>query len=107
MVLVAAASVQDRDAAKPLLRGLTVACHRIWRWLPPRVQRALPAIGLIVCLVGYLVMPVGLRDQTQASDPAMWVGLLAWGVGMGAALSPLMTKALLTFLWPRLLTLAD
>jgi EmrB/QacA subfamily drug resistance transporter len=64
-----------------------------WRLLPKRMHAALPAIGLAVCAVAYLVLAVAVQNGALAS-PLMWLALTLDGIGMGLSVSPSLALAL-------------
>jgi MFS family permease len=63
-----------------------------WRQVPAPVHRFLPFVGFSWAALSYLALADYLRHGTAGF--ALYLLLIALGVGMGAAFSPLMTLAL-------------
>jgi EmrB/QacA subfamily drug resistance transporter len=64
-----------------------------WRKLPDAMHHALTPIGLALCAVAYL--GIAATVQSGAGDGwLMWAALVVDGAGMGFAVSPLLTQAL-------------
>jgi len=64
-----------------------------WRRLPSRVHHALTPVGFLVATLAYLGLATDLHAGGRGG-PWLTVVLVAYGVGMGAAFSPLLTQAL-------------
>jgi MFS family permease len=64
-----------------------------WRRLPGRVHHALTPAGFAVAALAYLGLAVTLQAGTRGG-PWLLVLLVLYGIGFGAAFSPLVTQAL-------------
>ena len=64
-----------------------------WRKLPDRIHHTLPPLGLAMCALAYLGIAVAMHGGTNGGV-LMWVALAVDGVGMGLAVSPLLTHSL-------------
>jgi MFS family permease len=62
-----------------------------WRRLPAATWRVIVPAGLAVTVVAYLSLAVGVRGGTGV---LVWAGLVAMGLGLGLAASPLFTQVL-------------
>jgi EmrB/QacA subfamily drug resistance transporter len=85
----------------PLRAGLTFAPAAAafgatgywWRRLPDRVHHALPPLGFALATLAYLGLALDLRGGGRGG-PWLLLVLICFGVGMGAAFSPLLAQAL-------------
>jgi hypothetical protein len=64
-----------------------------WRRLPSGVHHALTPVGFLVATLAYLGLATDLHAGGRGG-PWLELVLIAYGVGMGAAFSPLLTQAL-------------
>jgi len=64
-----------------------------WRTLPARMHHTLTPIGLALCALAYLGIATAVHGGTPGG-PLLWVALVVDGVGMGLAVSPLLTQSL-------------
>ena len=62
-----------------------------WRRLPAAARRVLVPAGLTVGILAYLALAAGLHAGITALT---WTGLAAVGLGLGLAVSPLLTQSL-------------
>ena len=62
-----------------------------WRRLPAAARRVLVPAGLTVGILAYLALAAGLHARITALT---WTGLAAVGLGLGLAVSPLLTRSL-------------
>jgi EmrB/QacA subfamily drug resistance transporter len=84
-----------------LRAGLTFAPSAIafgavgywWRRLPDRIHHALTPGGFLITTTAYLALAAELRSGTDGG-PLLPVLLVLYGLGMGAAFSPLIAQAL-------------
>jgi MFS family permease len=65
-----------------------------WRRLPSAARRVIVPAGLAVSAVGYLGIATGLRTGNGVPSILTWAGLVAAGLGLGLAVSPLLTQSL-------------
>jgi len=65
----------------------------LWRRLPSRVHHALTPAGFAVAALAYLGLAAALQAGTRGG-PWLLVLLVVYGIGFGAAFSPLVTQAL-------------
>jgi MFS family permease len=65
----------------------------LWRRLPSRVHHALVPAGFAVAALAYLGLAAALQAGTRGG-PWLLVLLVLYGIGFGAAFSPLVTQAL-------------
>ena len=63
-----------------------------WRRLPAAARRVLVPAGLTVGILAYLALAAGLHAGIAAR--LTWTGLAAVGLGLGLAVSPLLTQSL-------------
>jgi EmrB/QacA subfamily drug resistance transporter len=64
-----------------------------WRKLPAAIHFMLPLLGLVLSVLTYAGIGLAVHDGGQGSA-LMWICLALYGIGTGAAFSPLLTQTL-------------
>jgi MFS family permease len=73
--------------------GLFGLMGYFWRKLPARAHPVLAPAGLALVAAAYLGVALAARGGS-AGGPLLWLSLAAAGAGLGAAIAPLLTQAL-------------